>query len=204
MKQVVKTFNVYKFNELSKEAKDKAFKWLKDIIVDDRFTSFEDDCYEVLKDVYNLLDVRRVIYNITSSQGDGVSITCPNFNTATINEAIFNDEATPEAVKDNIKKLGDNLKVETVINNGRYAYAVESQVSVHLDGFNDDLVKDLLPEHIEDQLQQAYAKQYLKICKQLEDNGYSLYNVTMEEVEDIADINGYEFMEDGSYYYDQD
>jgi hypothetical protein len=118
----------------------------------------------------------------------------------TINEAIFNDEATPEAVKHNIKKLGDHLQVKTVINQGHYAYAHSNQVSVHLDGFNDDLVKDLLPEYMEDQIQQAYAKQYLKICKQLEDNGYKLYDVTLEEVAEMAIDNGYEFYQDGSQF----
>jgi hypothetical protein len=118
----------------------------------------------------------------------------------TINEAIFNDEATPEAVKDNIKRLGDNLQVKTVINQGHYAYAHKDQVTIHFDGFNDDLVKDLLPEHIKDQLQKAYAKQYIKICKQLESNGYRLYDVSMDDVAEMADNNGYEFYEHGRQF----
>jgi hypothetical protein len=202
MRQVTpKPFNVYNFNELSDKAKQVAFNGLKDMIVDDRFLYFRDDCYEVVKDVFNLLDVKKFSYSITSSQGDGLSFTCNDFNNATINEAIFNDKATPEAVKDNIKRLGDNLQVKTIINPGRYTYAHGDQVTVHLDGFNDDIVKDLLPEHIAEGLQQAYAKQYLKICKQLEDNGYRLYDVTLEDVQEVAEINGYEFMEDGSYYH---
>ena len=201
MRQVTpKPFNVYNFNELSKEAKQEAFNGLKEMIVDDRFSSFEDDCYEVVKDVFNLLDVKAFNYSITSSQGDGLSFTCDNFNSVTINEAIFNDEATPEAVKDNIKKLNNFLIVKTTINKGRYSYAHSNQLTVHLDGFNDDLVKDLLPEHIEDQLKKAYAKQYLKICKQLESNGYSLFDVTMEEVAEMAIDNDYEFMEDGRQF----
>lgn len=200
MKQVTKVYDIYEFNELGDKAKKAACDIIKDIIVDDRLSFFQDDCYEVLKDVFNLLDVKRVTYDLSFSQGDGLSFTCDNFNSATINEAIFNDEATPEAVKHNVKKLGDHLQVKTVINQGHYAYAHSNQVSVHLDGFNDDLVKDLLPEHMEDQIQEAYAKQYLKICKQLKDNGYSLYNVTMEEVAEMADINGYEFYQDGSQF----
>jgi hypothetical protein len=200
MKQVTKVYDIYEFNELDDKAKKVAFDIIKDIIVDDRLSFFQDDCYEVLKDVYNLLDVKRVSYDLSFSQGDGLSFTCDNFNSVTINEAIFNDEATPKAVKHNIKKLGDHLQVNTTENKGRYAYAHSNQVSIHLDGFNDDLVKDLLPEYMENQLQEAYAKQYLKICKQLEDNGYSLYNVTMEEVAEMADINGYEFYQDGRQY----
>jgi hypothetical protein len=200
MKQVTKVYDIYEFNELGDKAKKAAFGIIKDIIVDDRLSFFEDDCYEVLKDVYNLLDVKRVNYDLSFNQGDGLSFTCDNFNSVTINEAIFNDEATPEAVKHNIKKLGDHLQVKTVINQGRYSYAHSNQVSVHLDGFNDDLVKDLLPEYMEDQLQQAYAKQYLKITKQLKDNGYRLYDVTMEEVAEMAIANGYEFYQDGSQF----
>jgi F0F1-type ATP synthase gamma subunit len=200
MKQVTKVYDIYEFNELGDKAKKVAFDIIKDIIVDDRLSFFQDDCYEVLKDVFNLLDVKRVSYDLSFSQGDGLSFTCDNFNSVTINEAIFNDEATPEAVKHNIKKLGDHLQVKTTENKGRYAYAHSSQVSIHLDGFNDDLVKDLLPEYMEDQIQQAYAKQYLRICKQLKDNGYRLYNVTMEEVAEMAIDNGYEFYQDGSQF----
>jgi hypothetical protein len=200
MKQVTKVYDVYEFNELGDKAKKAAFDIIKDIIIDDRLSFFQDDCYEVLKDVFNLLDVKRVNYDLSFSQGDGLSFTCDNFNSVTINEAISNDEATPEAVKHNIKKLGDHLQVKTTENKGRYAYAHSSQVSIHLDGFNDDLVKDLLPEYMEDQLQQAYAKQYLKICKQLEDNGYRLYDVTLEEVAEMAIDNGYEFYQDGSQF----
>jgi hypothetical protein len=200
MKQVTKVYDIYEFNELGDKAKKAAFDIIKDIIIDDRLSFFQDDCYEVLKDVYNLLDVKRVSYDLSFSQGDGLSFTCDNFNSVTINEAIFNDEATPEAVKHNIKKLGDHLQIKTIENKGCYAYAHSNQVSVHLDGFNDDLVKDLLPDYMEDQIQQAYAKQYLKICKQLEDNGYRLYDVTLEEVAEMAIDNGYEFYQDGSQF----
>jgi hypothetical protein len=196
MKQVTpKPFNVYEFNELSKQAQQVAYDFIKDEVIDDRFTFFDNDCHEILKDVFNLLDTKQVIYSLTSSQGDGLSFTCDNFNSVTINEAIFNDEATPEAVKNNIKRVNEDLKVKTVINDGRNPYAHESQVTVYLP-YQD------MPDYIMDAIQQAYAKQYLKICKQLKDNGYRLYDVTMEDAAEYADNVQMDFLEDGSYYHE--
>jgi len=193
-------FNVYTFNELTKDAQQVAYDGLKDLIVDDRLRAFEDDCYEVLSNVYNLLGVKQVSYDLSFSQGDGVSFTCDNFNNVTINDDIFNDESISQAVKNNIKQLGDHLTVKTVINQGKYAYAHSNQVTIHLDGFNDDIVSKLLPDYMADQIQEAYAKYYLKLCQQLKDNGYALYEVTLEDVQDLAESNDYEFYEDGRQF----
>jgi hypothetical protein len=198
MKQVKpEAFYVYEFNELNDAAKQVAYDTIKDIIIDDRFSFFEDDCYEVVKDVFNLLSVKSFSYSITSSQGDGVSFTCDDFNSATITEAVLGDQSTPEDVKDYIKAVGDNLVVKTVVNQRLYSYAASNQVSVHLHDWSDNIFHDM---PISEAVKDAYAKQYIKVCKHLEDMGYKFYEVTLEEVEDFAMSNGYEFYEDGRQY----
>jgi hypothetical protein len=40
----------------------------------------------------------------------------------------------------------------------------------------------------------------MMIARQYEKDGYGLYDVSMDDVAEFAEINGYEFMEDGRQF----
>jgi hypothetical protein len=192
-------FNVYTFNELTKDAQQVAYDSLKDFIIDDRFNWFKVDASNSIEESYGLKDVK-VFYSLSSSQGDGFSFKVKMFNTQAINDLIMKDESVSQAIKDNITRLQGLDALNVTVNDngtyGRYAYAARRQVEVII---NEDY-QDLLPVHIIDQIQEVYADVYMTIAKQYEKDGYNLYEVTLEDVQDLAESNDYEFYEDGRQY----
>jgi hypothetical protein len=192
-------FNVYNFNELTKDAQQVVYDQLKDTIIHNRFRWFGDDAKMNVEEGYGLKDVK-VFYSLSFSQGDGFNFTVKTFNTPVVNDLIINNQFISQAVKDNIIKLQSLGAFNVVINDngtdGRYAYAARRQVEVVI---NEDY-EDLLPVHIINQIQEAYADVYMTIAKQYEKDGYGLYEVTLEDVAEMAEANDYEFYEDGRQY----
>jgi hypothetical protein len=190
-------FNVYEFNELSDEAKKTAYDILKDIMVDDRFNWYHDEATMSIEEGYGLKDVK-VSYSLSSSQGDGFNFTVKTFNSNMINALILEDKEVSQDLKNNIVKLNE-LKVFNIFikdNGTRYCYAIEHQVEVEV---NEDY-EDLLPDYLVKQIQEVYADVYMMIARQYEKDGYGLYDVSMDDVAEFAEINGYEFMEDGRQF----
>ena len=198
MRQVTpKPFNVYNFNELSDKAKKAVYDILKDIMVDDRFGWFYDEATMSIEEGYGLKDVK-VSYSLSSSQGDGFNFTVKTFNSNMINALILEDKEVSQDLKNNIVKLNE-LKAFNILikdNGTRYCYAIEHQVEVEV---NEDY-EDLLPDYLVKQIQEVYADVYMMITRQYEKDGYGLYDVSMDDVAEFADDNGYEFMEDGRQF----
>jgi hypothetical protein len=198
MKKIIKEFNVYQFNELSEKAKDKAVDILTEMFIEDRFSSFTDECYEVLKDVYNIIDPKNLQYSLSNSQGDGLSFDVEEFNVSTIRESILKDGSVLKETKDLIKDYGHEDKIFiTIKSKSRYPYAHMNQVSISVTEDLEDMIRN---EDIMEDIRRAYGRQYLKIAKGLEDNGYNLQRVTLEEVEEYVNDNNIYFYEDGKMY----
>jgi hypothetical protein len=199
MKQVKpEAFYVYEFIELNDAAKQVAYDVLKDIIVDDRFDWFHDDSTTSIEESYELKDVK-VSYSLSSSQGDGFSFEVKTFNTNIINDLIMKDESVTDILKKIITKLNELNAFNVSVNKKdewRYAYAARFQVEVDV---NEDY-QDIITDKEVKQIQEVYADVYMKIARQYEKDGYRLYDVTLEEVEEFAMSNGYEFYEDGRQY----
>jgi len=190
-------FYVYEFNELNDASATQAYEFIKDKIVEDRFSFFSDDCYEVLKDVYNIIDPK-IQYSLSNSQGDGLSFDVEEFNVSTIRESILKDGSVLKETKDLIKDYGHEDKIFiTIKNKSRYPYAHMNQVSISVTEDLEDMIRN---EDIMEDIRRAYGRQYLKIAKELEDNGYNLQRVTLEEVEEYVNDNDIYFYEDGKMY----
>ena len=71
MRTVTKTYNVYKYNELSEDAKEKVKQWY----LDDDFSpqEFENSCMDALNRLFPNSDLK-VQFSLSACQGDGFNI----------------------------------------------------------------------------------------------------------------------------------
>lgn len=199
MKQVIKTFYVYDFAELSKDAQESAHKVMADKLTDLRFELFGEDITESMKDLYRIdVDPR---FSLSFSQGDGVSFNCNNFNSPELIEAMKGLKGVEEAVINNIKLLNKEEAIEVKVeSSGRYAYSAGWHVEVTI---MEDFA-NLIPDYMLDAIMNAFKTLYVKLCEEWKAIGYSLYDVTIEDAQDFAEMYGLEFYADGSQYHDQD
>jgi hypothetical protein len=221
MKQVTKVYNVYTFEELSKEAQSKVNDKMNEIIIEDRFEWLKEDLEESLKASYDIDGY--VFYSLTSSQGDGLYFDSDNLMTKPFYELMLKvvedgegSDIHKATVKDIIKVFYDhssNIQVYSKHDHyGRYYFASKNDINVEVldeDAFIDlaeieavkGWVKDGNPFKIAvEVLERVVSRAYLKICKEYEDIGYEVYNVSDEDVKDLIESNGYEFNEDGSIF----
>jgi len=199
MKQVTKTFHVYDFDELSKEAQEVARKGVEEEVTGLRFDSFSINMAEDLKAVYSIdVDPR---FSLSYSQGDGVSFNCDNFNSPELIQAMKGLKGIEEAVINNIELLNKEEAIEVKVkSSGRYAYAAGWHVNVTI---LEDFAQ-LIPDYMLDAIINAFKTLYVKLCEEWKAIGYSLYDVTIEDAQDFAEMYGLEFYADGSRYHDQD
>ena len=71
---ITKTYEIYTYDELNEDAKERVRKELTESIIEDRFNWLLQDMCEWLKAHYNL-DVDDIDYSLCHCQGDGVSFT---------------------------------------------------------------------------------------------------------------------------------
>jgi hypothetical protein len=223
MKQVTKVYNVYTFEELSKEAKAKVKDKLSEVIVDDRFEWLKSDLEESLKACYDIDG--DISYSLTSSQGDGLHFDSDDLMTKPFYDLmvkIIDNEKTAYEEKDKItfKQVikvfynhRSNLQVFSKHDHyNRYAYASKRDINVEVldeDAFKDlEVIKQVKEWHDNgnafktaiDIFTSLVTRAYLAICSDYEDIGYKVYEVSDEDVKEMIDCNGYEFNEDGSIF----
>jgi hypothetical protein len=224
MKQVTKVYNVYTFEELSKEAKAKVKDELSEVITSDRFEWLKSDLEESLKACYDIDG--DISYSLTSSQGDGLYFESDNLMTAKfyalmvklVEDGYHEGSYTVEykaTIKDVIKVFYDhcsNLQVYAKHDRGNH-YCYASKRDVKIEVLDEDAFIDL--KDIEavtlwttgkafnialEVFEKVVTRAYLTICKDFEKIGYEVYDVSDEDVKELIDSNDYEFNEDGSIF----
>jgi hypothetical protein len=221
MKQVTKVYDVYTFEELSKEAQSKVKDKLSEVIVDDRFEWLKSDLEESLKASYDIDG--DVSYDLSYCQGDGLHFDSDNLMTKPFYELMLKvvedgegSDIHKATVKDIIKVFYDhksNIQVYSKhSHSNRYAYASKYDINVEVldeDAFIDlaeikavkGWLKDGNPFKIAvEVLERVVSRAYLKICKEYESIGYEVYKVSDEDVKDLIECNEYDFNEDGSIF----
>ena len=220
MKQVTKVYNVYAFEELSNEAKDKAKDKLSEFIVNDRFEWLNGDLEESLKACYDIDG--KISYDLSLTQGDGLHFNSDDLMTKQFynlmvkvvedGNSVDEDKATIKALIKVFYDHRSNLQVYAKHNqSNRYQYASKNDINVEVldeDAFIDlaevKAVKDWVtgdPFKIAVEVfQSIVGRAYLKICKDYESIGYKVYGVSDEDIKDMIESNGYEFNEDGSIF----
>ena len=197
---VTKSYDVYKYDELSDDAKAK----VKDLFLQWRGEDgdiFKEDCENSLAEMFPNSDLK-VQYSLTYSQGDGFNtygtLNIKDLLNADFNKYPLNDSGiTAPANKDAILAACDKADVYDIDleENRRYGYSLADRLEVVPN--NDEDLTDEDTALLSDL--ENFAREVMEaINSKFEKNGYDyFYEMSEEEVRDMADANEYEFTEDG-------
>lgn len=202
MKEVIRKFKVFTFDELSETAKEVA----KNDFLDD--TCRIDDFYNFTVEELDLdfpnsdLDIQ---FSLNSCQGDGVNIhgnlnimDCFNYAIKNHCSIDFNEKELKTALF-YASGVG-SVKLEL---NRYYCYC-----NVDSNDFYNDFIYDLENDYISNINKKVIVKMesFIKslisgFCRDIEKNGYNfLYNIDDLEFAEIADCNNWLFYENGNLY----
>lgn len=209
MRTATVEYKVYKYIELTEEAKEKAKAWYLEGREPFIFTEM---CEE---DLYNLFGENelKVQYSLGYCQGDGFNIygkidaesilkCLEEHNGGTQLEQFEN--ALTEKEKKTILHYAEMCgEIELPINN-RYCYCIARYVDVaeeweyilenHFDYSN--VNKEAL-EKFESLVHEIFEE----LCASYEKQGYEyFYEISEEDLEEMCEANGYEFLEDGTVF----
>lgn len=193
------TYKIYKYNELSDDAKTKAFEWFKSVRADENYI-FTEDCEYDLKSLFPNSKLR-VQYSLSYSQGDGLNIF-GNLYLPDIIEQV-KDKLTEKELaffKDIFKDYSAWFNMPR---NNSYCYCI-------CDGYDytGDIAGDMECDGDSRCFDQAFTKlnkytqeYFTDLCKQYEEQGYDFfYPEDDTEFIEMCEANEWEFYEDGTFY----
>ena len=210
-------YKVYKYNELSAEAKEKVKQWYLEGQEPFIFTEMcEDDLYNLFgKNDLNGIGIcdLKVQYSLSNCQGDGLNIY-GKINPRNILECLENhngcsqleefENYLTDKEKATILLYADYCDDISIPYNTRYCYSLANDIS-----FAEDWLFDIEDyEELEkidfdviNKFEKLVANIFLKLCQDYEKQGYKyFYEISEEDLEEICDCNMYEFLEDGTVF----
>ena len=202
-------YKVYKYNELSEEAKEEVKQWYLD---GQEAYIFTEDVKEDLSCLFGKNDLE-VQYSLGYCQGDGFNIygkiraaqifkCLENHNGGTQLEEFENvlTEKEKRTILNYASECGD---IELPTNN-RYCYCVVDYTDIaddweyQLENYSHykNINKDVL-----EKFEELVKGIFNTLCKSYEKQGYEFfYEISEEDLEDICEANGYEFLENGNVF----
>ena len=202
MRTVTVEFKVYNYNELSKEAKEKADKWFLE-------TYHTSECFsmlvrDTLNDIYNLENLE-FEYSLNYCQGDGFNLY-GKIEFSDILERI--KDKLEESEIEYLKKaddIADFYEFDLLENHlSHFCRADEMDVYEYMvDCLKDELEENDIDFTINKDILMKFdklVKEYFgNICATFEKNGYDyFYKIDREEADQL--FNDMEFLEDGTPY----
>lgn len=199
MRAVTIVYNVYTFSELTEKAKERVKQdYLSDEI---RTDIFSENCMDRLSELFPNSDLK-IQYSLNYCQGDGFNI---------YGRVFFGD--LMEVLKDKFTEkekrfLNWAFKEAGIYSfempcNHHYCYCIAYRHEFMEEVF-DELeycgMRDI-KENVLEKMNREARLFFQNLCAEFEKIGYDFfYEVSMEELEDWADTNGYEFTEDGTIF----
>ena len=198
------SYDVYTYDELSDQAKEKARERVKDRILQWRDGSsdvFTDSCVTTLNELFPNSDLK-VQYDLSYSQGDGFNtygklkatdLIDVDFEKYPLGGTNIKPLSDKNAIKDVCEKAG--IFDITLENNLRYCYSLADRIELDRT-YEDELSEDEIK--LLDELE-TFAQDVMgHINSQLEDDGYNwFYEVTDEDIQEEISSQELEFTEDG-------
>lgn len=209
MRTATINYEVYNYNELSAEAKEKVKEWW--LNGQDSY-GFTEDIKEDLKCLFgdNGLDVQ---YQLSYCQGDGFNISgevdaenifkCLEEHRGGTQLAEFENVLT-EKEKRTILHYAEECGAIKLPANSRYGYSLAEYIDVA-----DDWEYDLeyysgysnINTEVLKKFETLVRELFGTLCKIYEKWGYEyFYEIDEETMEEICEANGYEFLEDGTIF----
>ncbi len=208
MVEITKKFNIFKIDEISKDAYKKAKEKYEYDMIDFNSDMFENDIEYYIYENYGI--IAKFGYSLSYCQGDGLYFETDNILTPKTIDFIKKDlNKKQKFVFDYLVKYG--YKFYTKHKNNFYCYASKNDVCDNIDIYayeyykneyphtkikHDDFYKTIVK--IEDVIQ----KFYLNLCEKFENDGYeSIYFVySDDDFVALCNENNYYFYENGDFY----
>lgn len=205
MRTVIVKYDVYKFDELSDNAKQKVEDWYLSSY--NMVYMFEEDVENHMEHVFGANHGLALQFSLSHSQGDGVNLY-GIFNPQIVFNAIDN---APELFAEYKNKLTDNQKAIlleyaneygniTIPYNNHYCYCragdcewdnADYYYNTEMND-NDKLAHDFLS---------VVSGVFETLCKHYEDWGYDFfYKISDDDMNYICEANEWEFYEDGKLF----
>lgn len=202
-------YKIYKFNELSKDAKENVKEWYLKGQEPDFFT---DDCK---MDLYNLFGENNldVEYSLGCCQGDGFNIygsidaesifSCLEKHNGGTRLEGFNNILTEKEKRTILHYAKECGNIELPSNN-RYTYCLAYHIDIaddweyQLDYYSG--YKNINVEVLR-KFEKLVQELFETICDTYEKWGYEyFYEVSEEDLEELCEVNEWEFLEDGTIF----
>lgn len=212
MRTVTQIFNVYNYSELSVEAKEKANRWY----LDDPYRS-EDFANIYAEDLRSLFpnSELKIQFSLRCCQGDGLNIY-GKLDLTDIFRAVrdglgrgsafkgFRDVMTEheqKTIEAYMEVCGKTIDLP--YNNSHYSYCVSDKTDF-AQGWIDELeywqYKKIRAGTIR-KMEKLVADMFVMLAGRYEKYGYQyFYEPDEEEITEACEANGWEFLEDGTFY----
>lgn len=212
MRTVTETYNVYTYPELSEEAKEKVNQWyLDDPCRNDEFLEiYTEDLHNIFSNS-NL----KMQYSLGYCQGDGVNIY-GELDLMDVFKVIrdksycgktFSDfwdamtEHEQKIIEAYMEVCGKNIVLP--YNDSHYNYCVSDKMD-----FTEEWIEELAYQQYKNiqvdtirKMEKLVVDMFVMLAKQYEEYGYKyFYEADEEEVTETCEANGWEFLEDGTFY----
>ena len=206
MREIVERFNVYKYAELGELAKEKAKSdYLNTGIRNEDFNHmFEYD----IDNLFPNSDLE-LQYSLSCCQGDGVNVygrveLCDLCNLEEKAPTLYNFDKFTEKEMKRISAYYEHTRTCICLPmNLRYGYCCADQID-----FAEDIIGELqdmdwrnIDKKLIRQFESAVKELFAKYCAEWEKVGYEyLYEISDEDMNELAEANDWEFYENGSFY----
>lgn len=209
MRTATISYEVYKYNELSEQAKEKVKEWYLKGQEPFVFTEMVKEDLNCLFGKNNL-DVQ---YSLSYCQGDGFNIY-GEINAETIFECLekhnggtqlaeFENVLTDKEKKTILHYAKECNPIKLPMNN-HYCYSLADYIDIAEDwGYDLECYSGYSNINLEVlvKFEQLVRNIFHKLCRSYEKWGYEFfYEISEEELEEICDANEYEFLEDGTVF----
>lgn len=221
MKKITKTYIVYNYNELSKEAQEKIKEKAREELVENRCDNLLYDLLDYLENAWNLVLAKdELFYSLSYSQGDGACFIMDSlfderllkdyfegevgikdlnpFEELVIKELSFEDQ------KSLMEYLGSGYVISVKKTYWQYEHSktCDFQWETYV---NDDEIAEEKVNKTVDRLFNAngvFRERYEEICNAIETAGYEIIDPADFEIEDYIEESDCVFLEDGSIFFE--
>ena len=191
MKIVTVKYQVFKFEELNKDAKEKVINEYYQNELENGYQTLSDDIMQNMTSIDIYFSNIYLFYSLSYSQGDGLSFA-GEFN---LHQWLEDKHATMTKYKRSA--ICKNVKrVFSTGNKSRYYYCGKGQIEINQDW---DGVERPYLDSLCGKILQEIKSYYVDLCAKLEKYGYSIleYRMSNDEMKEHCESNEYNFFEDG-------
>lgn len=201
MRTEIRTYNIYSFDELSKEVQAKVIERYKsdEWIIENRDNDFYYYCLKYFQKLFPNSDIE-LQYSLSYCQGDGLEVY-GSFNFLDLlhwNISDFSEKEVKTLTYYFTNIVRDNCKLDGNRHYCYYSHKVEDFYYPIVDDLEVANTRDINYEVIE-KFSKITNRTLERVCYSWADIGYDMiYNITDEEIINEINANEYEFLADGT------